>query len=326
MQSLSEKLETLNRFLARSVIWSMTFFKTLKNITKENKDDYRWSEDVDQAFQDMKKLIIELPTLTTPMPKETLYVYLVASQDVVSGVLRAKCKGKQTPIRYVSQTLHDAERNYAPLEKLALCLLHLSQSLQRYFEVHLIKKMKVQALKVNVDSNLVACQLNGEFVVSSEGMTKYLTKAKEHVALIKKFSIQNIPRNQNQKAGVLSKLSSMAFNHLTNEILIEVLNAKSVDAQEISTFVKEEGDNWMTLIIKCLEEGICPINENKARNLRMKISQYVMEKRVMFKKSYLAPMLRCVGPLQENYVIKKVHEGACGMHSRLRSVVAKTMR
>ncbi|GJY78832.1 reverse transcriptase domain-containing protein [Tanacetum coccineum] len=186
-------------------------------------------------------------------------------------------------------------------------------------------KMKVQALKVKVDSKLVACQLNGDFIACSEGMTRYLAKAKEHVALFKKFSIQNIPRNQNQKANMLSKLASVAFNYLTKEILVEVLNAKSIDAQEVNTIVEEEGDNCMTPIVRCLEERIWPVDEKEARNLRMKISQYVIEEGVLFKKSYLAPMLRCVGPLQVNYVIREVHEGACGMHSGPRSVVAKIM-
>ncbi|GJR20141.1 reverse transcriptase domain-containing protein [Tanacetum coccineum] len=61
----------------------------------------------------------------------------------------------------------------------------------------------------------------------------------------------------------------------------------------------------MTPIIKCLEEGIWPADENEARTLRMKISQYVMEEGVLFKKSYLAPMLRCVGQLQANYIIRE---------------------
>ncbi|GJW48260.1 reverse transcriptase domain-containing protein [Tanacetum coccineum] len=122
--------------------------------------------------------------------------------------------------------------------------------------LRMARKMKVQALNVKVDSKLVACQMNGEFVANDEGMAKYLAKAKEQAASFKKFSIKNIPRNQNQKADVLSKLASVAFNHLTKEILVEVLNAKSVDTQEVSTIVEEEEDNWMTPIIKFLEEGI----------------------------------------------------------------------
>ncbi|GJW93056.1 reverse transcriptase domain-containing protein [Tanacetum coccineum] len=297
MQSLSGKLAALNRFLSRSAKRSLPFFETLKNITKENKEDYRWTEEAEHAFQELKKLILELPTLTTPERKETLFIYLAISRVAVSGVLVVDHRGKQTPIRYVSRTLHEVERNCSPLEKLALCLLHLPRRLRQYFEAHPIQlgaynityiprtaikgqvladfinevsvgvmqlevcnsageealeewilytdgalsqkgvgaglflidpsgteytyairltflstnneaeyeallaglrmtwKMKVQELNVKVDSKLVACQMNGEFVANDEGMAKYLAKAKEQAASFKKFSIKNIPRN-----------------------------------------------------------------------------------------------------------------------------------
>nr|GEU93891.1 protein NYNRIN-like [Tanacetum cinerariifolium] len=98
MQSLSGKLKALNRFLAGYVKRSLSFFETLKNIMKDNKDDFRRTKDTERALQEMKKLIMHLPSLTTPKPKDILYVYLVASQDVVSGVFLAEREGKQTPI------------------------------------------------------------------------------------------------------------------------------------------------------------------------------------------------------------------------------------
>nr|GEY02887.1 reverse transcriptase domain-containing protein [Tanacetum cinerariifolium] len=79
----------------------------------------------------------------------------------------------------------------------------------RLVGLRIARKMKVQTLDVQVYSKLVACQMNGEFVASNEGMTKYLPKAKEQATLFKKFSIKNIPRNQNQKVDVLSKLASV---------------------------------------------------------------------------------------------------------------------
>ncbi|GJX05048.1 reverse transcriptase domain-containing protein [Tanacetum coccineum] len=85
---------------------------------------------------------------------------------------------------------------------------------------------------------------------------KYLAKAKEYIASFRSFSIKNIPRNQNQKADVLIKLASVAFNHLTKEVLVEVLNERSTERKEISTIVEDEGDNWMTPIIQCLEKGV----------------------------------------------------------------------
>ncbi|GKA04371.1 reverse transcriptase domain-containing protein [Tanacetum coccineum] len=192
--------------------------------------------------------------------------------------------------------------------------------------LRIAKKMGVQALSVKVDSKLVASQINGEYVACKENMIRYLTKVREYIKCFKSFRIKNIPRNQNQKADVLSKLASVAFNHLTKEVLVETLNTPSMDCGEINAIVEEEGENWMSPIIRCLEEGIWPEDENEARTLRMKINQYVMEEGVLFKKSYLMPMLRCVGPLQANYVIREIHMGACSMHMKPRSVVAKAIR
>ncbi|GJZ29124.1 hypothetical protein Tco_0573771 [Tanacetum coccineum] len=51
MQSLSGKLAALNHFLSKSAERALPFFETLKNITKENKDDFRWTDEAEQAFQ-----------------------------------------------------------------------------------------------------------------------------------------------------------------------------------------------------------------------------------------------------------------------------------
>ncbi|GKC74039.1 reverse transcriptase domain-containing protein [Tanacetum coccineum] len=157
-------------------------------------------------------------------------------------------------------------------------------------------------------------------------MIKYLAGAKECIVGIKNFAIWNICRNLNQKADILSKLALVAFNYLMKEVLVKVLSEPLMDRKEINVVVEEEEDNWMTPIIRCLEEGVWSEDKNEARALRMKINQYVLEGGVLFKKYYLVPMLRCVGPLQANYVIMEIHMGACGMHSGPRSEVAKAMR
>nr|GEZ45820.1 hypothetical protein [Tanacetum cinerariifolium] len=77
MQSLSGKLAALNRFLSKSAERSLPFLDTLKKCT--NKKDIRWTEVAEAAFLDMKKLVFELPTLTTPKKGETLMMYLAAA-------------------------------------------------------------------------------------------------------------------------------------------------------------------------------------------------------------------------------------------------------
>nr|GEU38899.1 hypothetical protein [Tanacetum cinerariifolium] len=107
-------------FLSRSADRSLPFFETLKDITKENKNDYRWTEKAENSFQELKKMLLDLPTLTTPLSKETLFVYLATSREEISAVLLVVRKGKQHILHYVSRTLHDVERNYALLEKISI--------------------------------------------------------------------------------------------------------------------------------------------------------------------------------------------------------------
>ncbi|GKD69763.1 reverse transcriptase domain-containing protein [Tanacetum coccineum] len=152
--------------------------------------------------------------------------------------------------------------------------------------------MGVQSLSVNVDSKLVASQINGNYEACKENMIQYLSKAKEYIGCFKIFKIQNIPQNKNQKADVLSKLASVAFNHLTKEIPVETLDVSSMDMDEINVVVEEEEETWMTPIINCLKWEVWPKDQNETCALRMKIGQYVIEEWVLFKRSYLMPMLR----------------------------------
>ncbi|GKF13598.1 reverse transcriptase domain-containing protein, partial [Tanacetum coccineum] len=90
---------------------------------------------------------MSLPSLTPPYPEETLYAYLAVSREAVSTVLLTDRNGRQCPVQYVSRTLNEAERNYSPLEKLALSLVNMTRRLRRYFEAHPVKVITDQPIK-----------------------------------------------------------------------------------------------------------------------------------------------------------------------------------
>ncbi|GJU60203.1 reverse transcriptase domain-containing protein [Tanacetum coccineum] len=85
VQSLNEKLDSLNRFLSKSAEKSLPLFKTLKKCIK--KSDFHWTPEAEQAFKQLKQHLLELPLLVAPKPKEELIVYLSASYGAVSAVL-----------------------------------------------------------------------------------------------------------------------------------------------------------------------------------------------------------------------------------------------
>ncbi|GJT89561.1 reverse transcriptase domain-containing protein [Tanacetum coccineum] len=67
-------------------------------------------------------------------------------------------------------------------------------------------------------------------------------------------------------------------------------------------------------------------DKKEASKLRIKARQYEFLEGILYRRSFLKLWLRCVGPLQANYVIREIHEGSCKMHAGPWSVVAKAMR
>ncbi|GJQ94985.1 reverse transcriptase domain-containing protein [Tanacetum coccineum] len=187
-------------------------------------------------------------------------------------------------------------------------------------------QMGVRNVHVSVDSKLVANQVLGTYVAKEENMVKYLEKAKSLISGFANFSISQVPRSKNKKADALSKIASTSFTHLSKQVLVEILKEKSIQEKEVATVVEEEGPTWMTPIMEYLKDGTLPGDRKEASKLRIKARQYELLEGVLYKRSFLKPWLRCVGPLQADYVIREIHEGSCSMHAGPRSVVAKAMR
>ncbi|GKC57924.1 reverse transcriptase domain-containing protein, partial [Tanacetum coccineum] len=218
----------------------------------------------------------------------------------------------------------DVEYSYA------LCLNFSNSNNDAEYEALLArlrraKEMQVRDIHAFVDSKIVASQVEGSYEAKGERMIKYREKILELAGAFNRFRITHIPRAKNRKADALSKLVAFQFDHLSKEVLVEVLNERSIEAQEVSMVVKEKGPTWMTPIRDYLEKGKLPEDPIDARTLMEKIGNYTMEYGVLYRKSYLVPLMRCIGPLQVDYIIREVHMGSCGMHGGPRQVVAKAI-
>jgi hypothetical protein len=134
VQSLNGRLVALNWFLARHAEKLLPFINTFKACINKNK--FLWMAEAEDAFQEMKKYLSDLPTLTAPLSREKLKIYLEASPQALSTVLIVKRHKIQTPIYYISRVMSTSEVNYSILEKLVLALVNASRRLRRYFQAH----------------------------------------------------------------------------------------------------------------------------------------------------------------------------------------------
>ncbi|GJV67166.1 reverse transcriptase domain-containing protein [Tanacetum coccineum] len=183
--------------------------------------------------------------------------------------------------------------------------------------LRIAEQMGVKNLQANVDSRLVANQVNGSYVAKESGMVQYLEKVKTLTSNFKEFSIKQVPRSENKKVDALSKIASTSFAHLSKQVLVEELNEKSINEKEVLAIVEEEGHTWMTPICEYLTKEVLPNDKKKARAVHRKASRYVVINGTLYKKSFLGPWLWCVGPLQANYVLREIHKEYCSMYSVL---------
>nr|GEY57000.1 reverse transcriptase domain-containing protein [Tanacetum cinerariifolium] len=72
-------------------------------------------------------------------------------------------------------------------------------------------------------------------------------------------------------------------------------------------------------LVEYLKEGVLPGDKKQARKLRLKARQYELMEGVLYRRLFLTAWLRCVGPLQADYVMREIHEGSYSMHAGLRA-------
>ena len=76
-----------------------------------------------------------------------MYIYLVASEHVVSTAIIREDHNVQRPVYYTSKTLDEAESRYLPLEKLAFALVCSAKKLPHYFQAHTMIVLTEHPLK-----------------------------------------------------------------------------------------------------------------------------------------------------------------------------------
>ncbi|GJR60762.1 reverse transcriptase domain-containing protein, partial [Tanacetum coccineum] len=134
--------------------------------------------------------------------------------------------------------------------------------------LRIAEKMGVQNLQVNVDSKLVANQVNGTYIAKETDMVNNLEKVKTLAKAFREFSINQVLRKENKKADALSKMTSTSFAHLSKQVLVEELKEKSMNEVEVLAVVEEEGDSWMTPIQEYLNNETLPAEREKARSIK----------------------------------------------------------
>jgi hypothetical protein len=82
VQKLAGCLAMLSRFISRLAEQALSFFKLLRK-----SEPFVWSNDAEEAFQELKRYLTSPPVMVAPEPGEPLLLYIAATSEAVNMVL-----------------------------------------------------------------------------------------------------------------------------------------------------------------------------------------------------------------------------------------------
>ena len=129
VQSLTDKVAALNRFVSKATDKCLPFFHTLKK-------SFEWMAKYQQEFKDLKAYLSSPPLLSSSKPGEELFLYLAVSPATINAALVREENEVQRPVYFTSQVLRGVEVKYPSMENLTFALVTTKRKLKPYFQEH----------------------------------------------------------------------------------------------------------------------------------------------------------------------------------------------
>nr|KYP52486.1 Retrovirus-related Pol polyprotein from transposon 297 family [Cajanus cajan] len=169
----------------------------------------------------------------------------------------------------------------------------------------------------------VNCNSDSKLMQKTPFYSRYFHTASQQISSFDEFSIKHVPRGQNARADLLSKLASTKRPGQHRTIIQETLHSPSLDDKIVNVNDSEEL-GWMADIWNYLKEGTLPKDKDEARKVRMRSAKFIIIDDELFKRGISTPLLKCLTTSQAAYVVKEIHQGICGMHSGACSMAARS--
>nr|KYP70634.1 Retrovirus-related Pol polyprotein from transposon opus [Cajanus cajan] len=191
----------------------------------------------------------------------------------------------------------------------------------------LAKEMGATSLSARSDSQLITGQVAGTFQAKDPQLAKYLEKVKLLSENFQEFTLNHVPREQNSRADLLSKLASTKKPGATRSVIQETLTQPSINAPQGSVlFIQEELDSWMGPYIAYLTRGELPEDKREASLIQSESPRFVVINERLYRRGFSSPLLRCLTTSQAQRVMDEVHGSMCRSHIGGRALVYKVAR
>ncbi|XP_026395737.1 uncharacterized protein LOC113290316 [Papaver somniferum] len=225
--------------------------------------------------------------------------------------------------------------------------------------LRLIIEMEITDVRLTSDSQLVIRRIGLEYNVYDDTLSAYMALVQTLDSQIPSIKIPILCRKDLRHADALAYISSMLKDESVKAIKITRLYEPSITSHQSFATNREDGvredigddnvgeyivedfieddimtrenededfsneEDWRTEIHRFLEEGMLPTELKQARKIQSKEGRYDLRDELLYKNSFLGPLLRCLSREEGYRISKYIHYGDAGNHIGMRSLADK---
>ena len=165
--------------------------------------------------------------------------------------------------------------------------------------LRIAQDLGARKVKIFTDSQLVASQVTGDYQVREEHLQQFVQLVIEKMKEFETIEVTHVPREQNTRADILSKLASTRTATRNKTVIQEVLNEPSVQRQkaklhEINSIIGME--DWRGPITRYITSGEFPSDPQERTNLKRRACSFTLVEGILYKRGFVTPLIKCLGP------------------------------
>ena len=123
----------LANFYRRHLPRMAAISRPLTDLTRKNSTEFVWAEEYEDAFKEIKRLLVTAPLLHPPNLDREFFLWTDASERGFGAILEQEDdEGRRHPIAYASRATNSAEQKYAPTELEVAALVFALEHFQVY--------------------------------------------------------------------------------------------------------------------------------------------------------------------------------------------------
>ncbi|XP_052726197.1 uncharacterized protein LOC128194674 [Vigna angularis] len=186
----------------------------------------------------------------------------------------------------------------------------------------LAREFTINRLECRMDSKLVVGHVNGTYQVKDNHLLRYFHKAQTLFQNFVKVSVIHVPREQNARADLLSKLTHSKERAQLSSIIKMTLDRPVVEAfvTNVSTPITDWRQKIKDLMEKQDQGESITVTDSK------RIARFVCIGDDLYRRGHGTPLLKCISEEEADYVLRGLHTGICGFHSGKSTLRARILR